>query len=439
MAKETLVMDPVHGFINISEYPIIKEIIETKYFQRLRRLSQLGLTSAVYPNATHTRFAHCLGVMHVFLILFDSITRRDTNEINEKGKKRMTGAVTALLHDLGHGPFSHASESILDKKFGNFNHLDMTCDIIQQTEIADILNSYNIEPRLVCDILHNEVEREWLLVSQLVSSQLDADRLDYLVRDSYFTGVNYGQIEIQRIANTLQIWHGNSNDPFADTVIVDTKGISAIEDYVLGRYLMYRGVYFHKISRCMELLLMNVFKRASKLPDTETNLSRVIDIDQKTTPELLYKMDDSTCMALFHKWIKTKDPILQDLSKRILERGKLPSIQISRKKYMKLGIEKLSKLPMTLDGTNFSKDYYFIEDNVEKSAYDVYTPAELDDVGFSPIEHIMTPDENNQLQEITSQSKIIQTLSDNEVKVVNIFVPEEVLPKVKHIVDNSNK
>jgi len=434
--KETLIMDPIHGFINISEYPIIKELIETKYFQRLRRLSQLGLTSAVYPNATHTRFAHCLGVMHVFLILFDSITRRETNEINEKDKKRMTGAVTTLLHDLGHGPFSHASESILDKNFGNFNHLDMTCDIIQQTEIADILNRYDIKPQLVCDILYHQVEREWILVSQLVSSQLDADRLDYLVRDSYFTGVNYGQIEVQRIANTLQIWHGDSTDPFNDTAIVSTKGVSAIEDYVLGRYLMYRGVYFHKISRCMELLLMNVFKRASELPDTETNLSKVIDINRKTTPELLYKMDDSTCMTLFHEWIKSEDPILQDLSKRVLERGKLPSMQIPRKKYMKLGIRKLSELPSTLDVSSFPKEYYFIEDNVEKSAYDVYTTAELDDGGFSPIEHIMTPDENGQLQEISSQSKVIQTLSDDEVKVVSIFVPKKVLPEVKRIVNS---
>ena len=118
--NETLIMDPIHGFINISEYPVIKELVESKYFQRLRRLTQLGMTSTVYPNATHSRFAHCLGVMHVFLILFDSITRREEKEISDKNNKRMIGAVAALLHDLGHGPFSHASESILDQKFGKF-------------------------------------------------------------------------------------------------------------------------------------------------------------------------------------------------------------------------------------------------------------------------------------------------------------------------------
>lgn len=436
--KETLVMDPVHGFINISEYPIIEELIGTKYFQRLRRLSQLGLTSTVYPNATHTRFAHCLGVMHVFLILFDSITRRETNEISEKEKKRKVGAVTALLHDLGHGPFSHASESILDKKFGNFNHLHMTCDIIQQTEIADILNRHDIKPELIRNILYHEVDKDWRWIAQLVSSQLDADRLDYLVRDSYFTGVSYGQIDVQRIANTLQIWHGSSHDPFNDTAIVRKKGVAAIEDYILGRYLMYRGVYFHKISRCMELLLKNVFKKASELPDKETNLSEVIDINQKTTPELLYKMDDSTCTTLFHRWIKSENNILKDLSKRVLERGKLASIQIPHKKYMKLGISRLSELSKTLEGTNFPKEYYFIEDNVEKSAYDIYSLTRADGKS-SAIEHIMTLDENEHLQEISSQSKVIQTLSDDEIKVVSVFFPKQVLPKANDIVNNAYK
>lgn len=432
--KETLIMDPIHGFINISEYPVIEELVESKYFQRLRRLAQLGLTSDVYPNATHSRFAHCLGVMHVFLILFDSITRRETVEITDKDKKRMVGAVTALLHDLGHGPFSHASESILDN--GKFDHLEMTCEIISKTEIAKILTNHEIDPQLVCDLLHHVAEPDWLLISQLVSSQLDADRLDYLVRDSYFTGVNYGKIDIHRIANTLEIWHEDKS-PFDQTAIIKPKGISAVEDYILGRYLMYRGVYFHKVTRGMESLLGNVFKRASELKDPD--LLSLIDIAKPTTPESLYVLDDNQCISLFHKWTKSKDKILQDLSVRILERKRLASEQIPRKKYLKLGSVKLGELSKTVERAGFQKDYYFIEDSAEKSAYDVYAPEELDDEGFSSITHIMTPNESGKLQEISKQSKVISTLSDDEVKVVRFFFPNEASQEVKKIVNTQDK
>ena len=421
-------MDPIHGFINISEYDIIEKLIESKYFQRLRRLCQLGMTSAVYPSATHTRFSHCLGVMHVFLVLFDSLSRRSVTEIKDKNHKRKVGAIAALLHDIGHGPFSHASESILSD--GKFDHLEMTCKIISETEISDNLRQNAIEPSLVCDILTHEVSEEWLLISQLVSSQLDADRLDYLLRDSYFTGVNYGKVDIHRIANTLDIW--TKNDLFSGTAVINAKGISAIEDYILGRYLMYRKVYFHKISRCMELLLTKVFKRASELENPA--LIDLIDIKNETSPELLYKIDDGVCLSLFHKWTNSEDHILKDLSLRILERGRLASKQMSLSKYVRLGIEKLSQLPRIVEESNFSKEYYFMEDAVEKSAYDIYMPQQIDDDGFSPITHIMTPNEENKLEEISKHSKVITALTDKDLKITSIFFPEQTTKKIEEII-----
>lgn len=435
-----MVMDPIHGFINISEYQVIQQIVESRYFQRLRRLAQLGLTSSVYPNATHSRFAHCLGVMHVFFTMFDAIARKEPEGIQEQEYKRKVGAVTALLHDVGHGPFSHASESILDKNFEKFVHEDMTCDIIQKTDISDILSSNSIEPSQVCDLIKHTQTKEWGLVSQLISSQLDADRLDYLLRDSYFTGVIYGKIELQRIANTLEVWHGDTNDLFNDTAVVRSKGIGAIENYILGRHLMYGGVYFHKMSRGMESLLSNVFKRASELPDNKTNLSRVINVDVKTTPELLYKMDDYSCMGLFHEWVDSPDCILKDLSRRILNRKPLKSITLSTEKYTQLGALKLGQFPKLVESKKYNKNYYYFEDNYEKSAYDVYSPDELEDPGrFSPIGHIMTPNEDNCLVEISNRSSVIKTLSDLEQKKIRIFVPDDVLPDVKKIVSSDNK
>ena len=433
--KETLIMDPLHGFINISEYPVVEQIVETKYFQRLRRLAQLGLASAVYPNATHSRFTHCLGVMHVFLNLFDSILRREEKDFPNRDYQRKVGAVTALVHDIGHGPFSHASESILDKKFGGFVHEKMTCEIVTKTEISDPLKKDGIDPDDVCNIINHISSKDWRLVSQLISSQLDADRLDYLKRDSYFSGVSYGDIELDRIANTLEIWHGSSGDPFDGIAVVNPKGVPAIENYIQGRYLMYEGVYFHKLTRCMEFLLDNVFKRASELDDKKTDLSQVIDITKQTTPELLYKMDDSSCMGLFHKWVESDDNVLLDLSKRILERRRLASVTLTIEKYTDLGAVKIGQLPDLVEKAGLPKDYYFIEDSYQKSAYDVYSVDQVTREEFDPTLHIMTPNEDNQLVEISSQSSVIQTLSQTHSKKIRSFVPEEVLPGVKQIVN----
>ena len=431
--KETMIMDPVHGFINISEYPVIEELVESKYFQRLRRLAQLGPTSAVYPNATHSRFVHSLGVMHVFLVLYDAITRKEES-FPGLAEKRRIGAIAALLHDVGHGPFSHASEAILDRNFGGFDHEEMTCSIITDTEVRGILERHDIDPRSVCDLINHTDSREWRMVSQLISSQLDADRLDYLVRDSHFTGVNYGKIDLYRIVNTMEVWHGQPDDPFNGTAIISNKGITAIENYILGRHLMYEGVYFHKLSRCMDLLLQKIFKRAAELDDEQTHLSKVIDINTKTTPELLYSMDDYSCTGLFHEWTGSKDPILQDLALRILERRRLATVSITTEQYTRLGV-RLDRLPRMVEEAGFSDAYYYIEDSYAKSAYDTYDPEELEEGGFSAIGHIMTPD-GDRLQEISGQSKVISTLSQLKNKRIRIFVPEEALQGVRRIVGN---
>ena len=197
---------------------------------------------------------------------------------------------------------------------------------------------------------------------------------------------------------------------------------------------MYERVYFYKVSRCMEFLLDKVFKRASILSDEVTQLSKVIDINTKTTPELLYKMDDNSCVGLFHEWSKSDDDILKDLAIRVLERRRLASITLSIKQYTDLGTIRLSQLPQTVESKGFSKDYYFIEDSYEKTAYDVYNPEEFEDGGFTSIGHIMTPNENGTLNEISNKSPIIQALSQNYVKKIRIFIPEDVLPEVKQIV-----
>ncbi len=429
--RTILVMDPVHNFIDISEYPVIKEIIETPYFQRLRRLYQLGLASSVYPNATHSRFAHSIGVMHVFLILFDSIMQRSKMRPARIKKLRPVGAVAALLHDIGHGPFSHASEHILEN--GKFDHEEMTREIIKNTIVGEILKKHKIDPQLICDILTREVSGDLLILSQLISSQLDADRLDYLMRDSFFTGVQYGKIDIQRIANTLEIWTKNRPRHHKGTIIISRKGIEAIEDYVLGRYLMYRGVYFHKVTRGMEGILVNIFKRVTQSRAALKDLQKIIRIDKKVTPELLLSLDDYVCYSLFHKWSNSKDRVLQDLCKRIINRDVLKSYETPRTELIP-NMDQIPKIQKIFKNKKIDYDYYFIEDDQKKSAYDIYDAKKTDDTDTT-ISHIMVPTEKgDDLREISTESPVVHALSqDKIIKVVRIFYPKNLTLEMNKI------
>ncbi|MGD9533707.1 MAG: HD domain-containing protein [Candidatus Nitrosocosmicus sp.] len=412
-------MDPIHGFINISEYPSIEKIVNSRYFQRLRRISQLGLTHTVYPSATHTRFSHSLGVMHVFLTLFDSLYKKNT-EIgnNEKDMLRQLGSVACLLHDLGHGPFSHLSESIFCN--GKFNHLKMSCEIIKGPEISDILTTHISPdaPKIIISLLKGEqVSGDYSLISQLISSQLDADRLDYLIRDSYFTGVNYGSVDISRISKTLAIW--NKDTQFKGSAIIRQKGVSAIEDYIMGRYLMYKKVYYHKTVRCMEKLVEIAFKYAIneklfKPPHSKGDFFQ----DEK-----FLEFDDNSLLSQLKKWTTHDNVTLKDLSKRIIERNPLKSMELSvtnmhNKNKM---IEESFKKSLTEKG--YSPDHYYFNDSLSISSYKPYNPLQGDDEK-SVTNQIMVED-NEQLIEISEKSKIIEALSNNAESSIFYFFPKE--------------
>ncbi len=429
--KPIKIMDPVHNFIDISEYPVIQRLIDTPHFQRLRRLHQLGLTSIVYPNATHSRFAHSIGVMHVFLILFDSVVKRSTITKPRIARLRPVGAVAALLHDIGHGPFSHASEKFLNG--GNFNHEHLTRDIILNTEIKKILKKNNISPHLICNILNHEITGDLLFVSQLISSQLDADRLDYLMRDALFTGVTYGKIDIYRIANTLSIWNKNTpKKSLKGTTTVSQKGIEAVENYLIGRYHMYKGVYHHKASQCMENILINTFKRASALPKERT---KIADIRKKVTPEMILTLDDHTCYSAILDWTKSSDQILRDLSTRLIDRKLLKAELIDPTNNVML-LLKSSKIKQRFHNKQFDFDYYFIPNSVPESGYEPYTYVEPDD-GQTAISHILVSMDNGDLKEITQVSSLVKAISE-EKRSTRIFYPQEVLTKGERILDLLN-
>ena len=299
--------DVVHDYIHVEYMPIWK-LINTKEFQRLRRIKQLGGTSMVFPSAEHSRFVHSLGVYE--------ITRRITELEQVKNHltdyERLTVLCAALLHDLGHGPFSHSFEGIF-----HYNHEEMTTALIRgHTEVNEILSQ--VDPQLpedVAKIIEKKADKPMLV--QMISSQVDADRMDYLLRDSYNCGVTYGQFDLSRILRTMRI--------VDNRIVFKSSGVQAIEDYILARYYMYWQVYYHPVSRSYEQLLGSVMKRVKDLYQQGYHFNSsfpllVPFLEENFTPEQFVKLDETSLLYYVRCFIDEKDPILKDLSKRLLNR-----------------------------------------------------------------------------------------------------------------------
>lgn len=241
--KLKIINDPVHGFIKIP-HEILFDVIEHPYFQRLRRISQTGLLSLVFPGATHTRFHHAIGAMHLMFTALETLKLKGVKISSEEEKSSM---LAILLHDIGHGPFSHALETLL---MADWHHEKLSLLLMNKlnTELGGELS-------MAIQMFRGKYHRKFF--NQLISSQLDVDRLDYLKRDSFYTGVAEGNVNTQRIISMM-----NVSD---DELVVDSKGIYSIENYLTARMFMYWQVYFHKTSAIAEHLLVKVLSRAKNL------------------------------------------------------------------------------------------------------------------------------------------------------------------------------
>ena len=425
--KAVRVMDPVHDLIDVSEYPVVLELIDTPHFQRLKSLQQLGLASVAYPSATHTRFAHSIGVMHVFLTLFDSVAKTSGISRGTLAQIRPVGAAAALLHDLGHGPLSHVSETFLEG--GEFRHERMTRDIIMSRRIAGVLRRNGIDPRLVADLLKREAPAGLLFVSQLLSSQLDADRMDYLMRDSLFTGLQYGRIDMRRIASTLRLWDGDGPARVRGTVVVDEKGAESVASYVLARYFMYEGVYRHKTIRSAETMLATAFRRASGLPGARGSVPGAAG---RVTPDALLPMDDHSCYALLRQWAGSRDAVLRDLSSRLLRRDLFKSVSVASSRGAVPGLlGSHEELKRAFRGRGLSMDYHFIGDEQVAAGYRPYSAADSDGEGAA-INHIMVADRRGRLEEISRWSELVGATTRLAGRP-RVFCPSAVAEDVRRI------
>ena len=359
--RAKIINDPIYGFIDIDK-GIINDLINHEFFQRLRRISQLGLTYLVYPGANHTRFQHALGCLHLM--------NKALYQIENKGHKisfveKEAVKIAILLHDIGHSPFSHALEKIL---VNNVSHEEIT--LLYMHRFNEIFKG---KLSLAIDIFSNKYHKKFLY--QLVSSQLDLDRLDYLKRDSFFTGVAEGNIGVDRIINMFNIRN--------DSLVVEEKGIYSIEKFLHARRLMYWQVYLHKTVLCSENMLIKIIKRAiflTKKGETiylSPELKMLFDEDfqisdhqqNKVFLENFSRIDDFEIFTCLKYWTKENDFVLSNLSKNILNRNLL-KINIQKEKFKKPLIEKsLEKMMIDKGITKSEAEYFIYSDRVSNSIY----------------------------------------------------------------------
>ena len=339
--KNKILNDPIYGFITIPSKFIYK-IIEHPYFQRLRRISQLGLSCLVYPGANHTRFHHAIGAMHLMQQAIN-VLRNKTIKITDKEEEGLLIAI--LLHDIGHGPFSHALEHSLMKSISH--------EKISLIFMKELNKEFQGKLNIAIDIFTNNYKKKFL--HQLISSQIDIDRLDYLNRDSFYSGVAEGIVNSKRIIDMYNVYN--------QELVIEKKGLYSIEKFLLARKLMYLQVYTHKTVLSAEYTLMNILKRAKEVfkrkndlfytnsikPFLKNTVDFVETKNRKENLNLFAKIDDYDVLTCIKEWSESKDYILSSLCKKIVKRELLKIHEIDKKnisiekKYLTKTKFKLSK------------------------------------------------------------------------------------------------
>ncbi|MGB5362892.1 MAG: HD domain-containing protein [Aureibaculum sp.] len=360
MNKFKIFNDPIYGFINIPS-ALIFDIIEHPYFQRLRRISQMGLSHFVYPGAHHTRFEHAIGAMY---LMQKTIRTLKSKDIIISGHEEEALLISILLHDIGHGPFSHTLEHSL---VTNIRHEENS--LLFMKELNKVFKG---KLNLAIEIFQGKYKRQFF--NQLVSGQLDIDRLDYLKRDSFYTGVTEGNINAERIISMLNV--------VDEQLVVEEKGIYSVEKFIVARRLMYWMVYLHKTSLVADHILVNILQRAKELIisgdalESSAPLKLFLSYDNNrnfdnTLLKNFANIDDHDILMAVKLWVNHSDYVLSNLCKSLLNR-KLPKIIIQDKKFTKdlissIKLDTLKKLD--LDAKHIE---YFVKTGViENQAYDL--------------------------------------------------------------------
>lgn len=405
---EKVFRDPVHNYISVSNQ-VIYDLIGTSEFQRLRRIKQLGTSSYTFHGAEHSRFAHCLGVYHIAKQITDMFTKNYPEIWNSE--ENLVTQCAALLHDVGHGAFSHTFEGIFDT-----DHEAITVSIITspETEVNAVLRKVAPDfPEKVASVITHQYGNQQVV--QLISSQIDADRMDYLLRDSYYTGATYGEFDLTRIMRVIT--------PVENGIAFKIQGMHAVEDYIVSRFQMYMQVYFHPASRAMEVLLHQLLKRAKVLYPTQkayfnTTSPRLVPFFEKnfTLSDYLH-LDDGVMTTYFQNWQTHADPILSDLSKAFVNRKLSKSIKYDHEDEQDLAI-----LRDIIEKIGFDKTYYTAIHSNFDLPYDLYRPEIK-----SPRTQIEIMQKDGTLTELSELSSLVKSLTGTTHGDSRFYFPREIL------------
>ena len=365
--KLKILNDPIYGFTNIPN-SLLYDIIEHPYFQRLRRVSQMGFSNMVYPGANHTRFHHAIGCLHLMQKAVRVLRFKEVDISNEEANALY---IAILLHDIGHGAFSHALEhSIVD----GISHEEISLKFMEKLN-----KEFNGQLTMAIRVFEGKYHRRFL--NQLISSQLDIDRLDYLKRDSFYTGVAEGNISSERLIAMIHVVN--------DELVIEQKGIYSVEKFLIARRLMYWQVYLHKTGLSAENMLVNVLRRAKELSQKGERLfaSKALTYFLTTkitkenftdeTLEIFSKLDDYDILSAIKEWTDSSDKVLSLLSKMIVDRNLL-KVEIQQAHFSEADIDaKISELKSTMNLSDSEARYFVFQKQIQNQAYNPSMPIKI--------------------------------------------------------------
>jgi len=401
-------------------------LIDTPEFQRLRRIRQLGLAYFAYQAAEHSRFTHSLGAFHLAARMVAKL--RLTYDLAPAAQTAVR--IAALVHDIGHGPFSHVIESILD-----FHHEEFTIEAVLScdTEMGRLLRQFSPElPDNVASIIRGDFKP--LALAQLVSSQLDVDRMDYLLRDSLMTGAKYGIYDLEWIIKSIEI---NEAD---DHLYVSAPGLYAVEDYLQARYYMYRQVYFHRTLRSAEAILKVLLRRALYLFKNSgdvwfapaTPMEKILAGEKLGLKDHL-ELDDTDVMFSIKRWQHASDPILSDLAKRFLDRRLFKAFDLDMPEPDRPAFVEESR--QIVANAGFDPDYYFVEDKAGNVAYSFYSKDTSDAKDLIFVEDGFA---RPTIREISSVSPAVRGLQEG-YRIHRICFPAELKNEIAELYHKTDK
>lgn len=390
LQEEKVFKDPVHKYVYVNS-PVIWDLINTREFQRLRRIRQLGTSYVTFHGAEHSRFSHSLGVYEITRKIISQFERNHYPDWPEE--ERLLCLCAALLHDLGHGPYSHSVESVFA-----VDHEEWTCRIVEgDTEVGRILAGVAPDfPAKVAQVIAKTYPKP--VVVNLITSQMDADRMDYLLRDAHFTGVNYGAFDLERILRVIRPHEGH--------IVVKESGMHAVEHYLMSRYQMYWQVYFHPVTRSSEIILRKVFQRAKQLHLDGYKFGFLLDplprlFDGTLSVAEFLQIDEPLMQTVMMRWIDEADPVLADLSARFVHRRLFKYAAVDGP-----DDPAVDRMRERLAAAGFDPGYYMEIDFPTDQFYGMYKPG--DPNTKSPI--LLLTDEGD-VVEISHKSEVVRAIS----------------------------